>query len=132
VGNFLFDVIISFPCFVEKLKIHIILFSVHFSIFTLQHFLDRKFFLQVAPHLYSRSSEDPIPDPLILRKSGSAGNRNLISGSVARNPYHWTSSGSLHTTKIVSGGLYLVLTIIVGIFSCFPACLHYLNLVSHC
>jgi hypothetical protein len=28
---------------------------------------------------------DPIPDPLLLRKSGSAGNRTLTSVSVARN-----------------------------------------------
>jgi hypothetical protein len=28
---------------------------------------------------------DPVPDPLFLRKSGSAGNRNRTSGSVARN-----------------------------------------------
>jgi hypothetical protein len=28
---------------------------------------------------------DPVPDPLPLRKSGSAGNRTRASGSVARN-----------------------------------------------
>jgi hypothetical protein len=28
---------------------------------------------------------DPVPDPLLLRKSGSAGNRTRTSGSVARN-----------------------------------------------
>jgi hypothetical protein len=28
---------------------------------------------------------EPVPDPLLLRKSGSAGNRNGTSGSVARN-----------------------------------------------
>jgi hypothetical protein len=28
---------------------------------------------------------DPVPDPLPLRKSGSAGNRTRTSGSVARN-----------------------------------------------
>jgi hypothetical protein len=40
-------------------------------------FLDRSryFFFQVAPHLSSRGSVDPVPDPLLLRKSGSAGNR---------------------------------------------------------
>jgi hypothetical protein len=27
----------------------------------------------------------PVPDPLLLRKSGSAGNLTLTSGSVARN-----------------------------------------------
>jgi hypothetical protein len=31
-------------------------------------------FFQVAPQLYSRGWVDPVPDPLLLRKSGSAGN----------------------------------------------------------
>jgi hypothetical protein len=31
-------------------------------------------FFQVAPQLYSRGRVDPVPDPLLLRKSGSAGN----------------------------------------------------------
>jgi hypothetical protein len=37
---------------------------------------------------------DPVPDPLLFRKSGSAGNRSRTSGSVARNSgghiYHCT------------------------------------------
>jgi hypothetical protein len=39
-------------------------------------FLDRSryFFFQVAPQLYSRGLVDPVPDPLLLRKSGSVGN----------------------------------------------------------
>jgi hypothetical protein len=50
-------------------------------------FLDRSpyFFLQVASQLYSRGWVDPVPDPLLLRKCGSAGNRTRISGSEARN-----------------------------------------------
>jgi hypothetical protein len=31
---------------------------------------------------------DPVPNPLLLRKSGSAGNRTRISGSVTRNSDH--------------------------------------------
>jgi hypothetical protein len=40
-------------------------------------FLDRSryCFFQVAPQLFSRGWVDPVPDPLLLRKSGSAGNR---------------------------------------------------------
>jgi hypothetical protein len=40
-------------------------------------FIDRSryFFFQVAPQLYSRSWVDPVPDPQLLRKSGSTGNR---------------------------------------------------------
>jgi hypothetical protein len=41
-------------------------------------FLDRGryFSFQVAPQLSSRGWVDPVPDPLLLRKSGSAGKRN--------------------------------------------------------
>jgi hypothetical protein len=35
----------------------------------------RYYFSQVAPQLYSRGWVDPVSDPLLLRKSGSAGNR---------------------------------------------------------
>jgi hypothetical protein len=42
----------------------------------------RYFFFQVAPQLYSRDCEDPAPDPLVLRRSGSAGNRTRTPGSV--------------------------------------------------
>jgi hypothetical protein len=35
----------------------------------------RYYFFQVAPQLYSRVWVDHVPDPLLLRKSGSAGNR---------------------------------------------------------
>jgi hypothetical protein len=53
-------------------------------------FLDRSryFFFQVAPHLYSRGWVDHVPDPLLLRKSDSAGHRTRSSGSVARNSDH--------------------------------------------
>jgi hypothetical protein len=34
---------------------------------------------------------DPVPDPLLLRKSGSTGNRTLISGSIAMNSDHQTT-----------------------------------------
>jgi hypothetical protein len=46
------------------------------------------FFFQVASQLYSRGWVDPVPDPLLLRKSGSTGNRTRTSGSVARNSGH--------------------------------------------
>jgi hypothetical protein len=53
-------------------------------------FLDRSlyFFFQVAPPLYSGGWVDPVPEPLLLRKSGSNGNRTPISGSVARRSDH--------------------------------------------
>jgi hypothetical protein len=40
-------------------------------------FLDRSryFSIQVAHQLSSRGCVDPVPDPLLLRKSGSAGNQ---------------------------------------------------------
>jgi hypothetical protein len=47
------------------------------STFVNLSFLDRSryYFFQVAPHLSSRGRLDPVPEPLLLRKSGSAGNR---------------------------------------------------------
>jgi hypothetical protein len=51
----------------------------------------RYFFLQAAPQLYSRGWVDPTPGPLLLRKSGSAGNRIRTSGSVARNSDYYTT-----------------------------------------
>jgi hypothetical protein len=48
----------------------------------------RNFLFQVAPQLYSRGWVHPVPDPLLLRKSGSAGNRTRTCGSVARNSDH--------------------------------------------
>jgi hypothetical protein len=45
-------------------------------------FLDRGryFFFEAAPQFDSRPWVDPVPDPLLHRKSGSAGNRTGISG----------------------------------------------------
>jgi hypothetical protein len=53
-------------------------------------FLDRsRYYLsQVAPQLSSRGWVDPVPEPILLRESGSAGNRTRTSGSVARNSEH--------------------------------------------
>jgi hypothetical protein len=34
---------------------------------------------------------DPVPDPLLLKMSGSAENQNRTSGSVARNSEHYTT-----------------------------------------
>jgi hypothetical protein len=34
---------------------------------------------------------DPVPDPLLLKKSVIAGNRTQTSVSVARNSDHWTT-----------------------------------------
>jgi hypothetical protein len=62
-------------------------------------FLDRSryFFFQVAPQLYSLGWLDPVPDPLLLKKCGIAGNRTLTSGSAARNPDYWTTKAVLQT-----------------------------------
>jgi hypothetical protein len=50
-------------------------------------FLDRSryFFFQVAPQFYSWGWVNPVPDPLLVRKSDSVGNRTKIFGYVARN-----------------------------------------------
>jgi hypothetical protein len=56
-------------------------------------FLDRSryFFFQVSPQFYSRGWVDPVPEPLLLRKFGRAGNRTRTSGSLARSSDHWTT-----------------------------------------
>jgi hypothetical protein len=61
----------------EDRKCHVI--SVTDSYCIILEFLDpsRFVFFQVAPQLYSRGWVDPVPEPLLLRKSGSAGNRTL-------------------------------------------------------
>jgi hypothetical protein len=46
---------------------------------------ERYFFFQITPQLYSRGRVDPVRDPLLLRKSGSAGNRTRTSGSAVKN-----------------------------------------------
>jgi hypothetical protein len=48
----------------------------------------RYFFFQVAPQLYSRGWVDPVPDPLLLSKCSSSGNRTRASGSLTRNSDH--------------------------------------------
>jgi hypothetical protein len=45
----------------------------------------------VSADLYSQGWVYLVPDPLLLRKSGSAGNGTRTSGTVARNSYHWTT-----------------------------------------
>jgi hypothetical protein len=55
----------------------------------------RYFSFQVAPQLYSRGWVDPVPDPLLLRKSGIAGNRTRTSGSVARKLWPLDHRGGL-------------------------------------
>jgi hypothetical protein len=55
-------------------------------------FLDRSryFFLQV-PQLNSGGLVDPVPDPQLLRKSGSPGKQTRTCESVTRNSDHWTT-----------------------------------------
>jgi hypothetical protein len=70
--------------FVDR-RCHVV--SVTYSYGRILGSLDRRryFFFHVAPQLYW---VDPVPDPLLLKKSGSTGNRTRISGSVARNSDH--------------------------------------------
>jgi hypothetical protein len=72
------------PTFVDRLC-HVVSVTDPYGL--ILGFLDqsRYFFFQVAPQLYSRGWVDPVPDPLLLRKSGSAGNRTRTSAFVTRN-----------------------------------------------
>jgi hypothetical protein len=48
---------------------------------------------------------DPVPDPLLLRKSGSTRNRPQTSGSVVRNSDHWTTEAVVqHVTAVENMG----------------------------
>jgi hypothetical protein len=49
---------------------------------------------QVAPQLYSRSSVDPVPDTLLLRKSDSVWNRTSVH--VRR---YISEAGSIHNDR---------------------------------
>jgi hypothetical protein len=62
----------------------------------------RYFSIQVAPQLSSRGWVDPVPDPLIFRRSGSAGNRTRDL---------WICLNFLKTTEdILALNYFLVLT----------------------
>jgi hypothetical protein len=76
-------------------------------------FLDRShyFFFQVAPQLYSQGWVGPVPDPLLLRKSGSTGNRPWTSGSVARNKAIVTNEGYCMAFMTYIRGITMVKTI---------------------
>jgi hypothetical protein len=43
---------------------------------------------------------DPVPDPLLLRKSGSAVNRTRTYGSAARNYNHYTTGADTGSSKL--------------------------------
>jgi hypothetical protein len=45
---------------------------------------------------------DPVPDPLLVRKSDSGGNRTRTSGSVARNSDHKTTE-ALYFPEVLLG-----------------------------
>jgi hypothetical protein len=65
------------PTFADR-GCHVISVTVLYS--SILGFLDRSryFFLRAAPQLYSRGWVDPVPDPLLHRESGGAGNRTRI------------------------------------------------------
>jgi hypothetical protein len=43
---------------------------------------------------------DPVPNPLLLRKSGRVGNRTRTSGSVARNSDHLTTEAAIISASL--------------------------------
>jgi hypothetical protein len=60
------------------------------------------FFFQVPPHLFSRAQVDPVPDPLLLQKSGSAVIEPGISGFAARESGHKTTEAVFSTHASMS------------------------------
>jgi hypothetical protein len=81
------------PIFADR-KCHVVSVTDPYS--RILGFLDHYYLFQIALQLYSRGWVDPVPDPLLLRKSGSAGNRTRTSGSVAKNSDHYTTEAVLY------------------------------------
>jgi hypothetical protein len=50
---------------------------------------------------------DPVPDPLLLRKSGSAGNRTRTSGLAARKSDHWYNTRTNSGINVVCVCMYV-------------------------
>jgi hypothetical protein len=72
------SITLSIKCKILVLPVDILIWSVQRIPAAVNlSFQDRSryFFIQVAPQLSSRGWADPIPDPVLLRQSGSAGNR---------------------------------------------------------
>jgi hypothetical protein len=51
---------------------------------------------------------DPVPDPLILKKSGSAGNGTRASGSVFKNSDYYTTE-AVHNEMLRSSYYLLII-----------------------
>jgi hypothetical protein len=66
-------------------------------------FLDRcrYYFFQIASHLYSRGWADPVPDPLLLRKSGSAGNLTRDLWICSQELWPLDDRGGLDTDSLI-------------------------------
>jgi hypothetical protein len=67
----------------------------------------RYYIFQLAPQLYSRGWVDPVPDPLLLRKSGSAGNRfqdtyDFIPLRTKYSPQHPVLRNSAYVLPLMS------------------------------
>ena len=59
------------------------------------------YFIQVAPQLTSRGWVYPVPDPLPLRKSGSAGNRTRDLCICSQKPWPLDHRGGLQYTYLI-------------------------------
>jgi hypothetical protein len=86
-------------------------------------FLDwsRCFFFQVAPQLYSQGWVYPVPDPLLLRKSGSAGNRtrawlykNLWDKKYTKKGYLSKHSKSLSSSRYLDSAVWNNLSALIS------------------
>jgi hypothetical protein len=80
-------------------------------------FLDRSryFFFQVAPHFSSRGWVEPVPDPLLFRKSGSAWNRT--GGLWICTQEFWSQEVCVkyRVFKLKTCGAYTQVTVVLSI-----------------
>jgi hypothetical protein len=82
-------------------------------------FLDRSryFTFQVAPHLSSGRWVDPVPDPLLLRKSGSARNRIRDLCDCSQKPWPLEQWGGQQVQGSINNwilSIYLILQFALG------------------
>jgi hypothetical protein len=52
------------------------------------HYFSASLTTPLTPQLYSRGRVGPVPDPLLVRKSGRVGNRTQTSASVDNSSEH--------------------------------------------
>jgi hypothetical protein len=98
-------------------------------------FLDRSryYFFQVAPQLYLRGWVDSVPDPLLLRKSGSTWNwtQDLWICSQELWPLDHRGSIIIQLIKFVHANGFCILALFIPNYIFWTGCIVYYNIHDH-